>query len=157
MRVPAGLNVSPQSLTQSHHFESFSVWPVYDRGLCTQFDSVMHVIGVNPCPSLMFVMSVIVLLSCQSLMFGMPVLGVCKACHQWTKYLFCLVVTKWCVVTFASRFFRSTSLDGNKWYSTEMCLLMNSWNRYSPVEWYTRMSQSLYDFCFNCILTGKAG
>ena len=54
--VPAGLNVSPQSLTHpilSNHT------PFDLAVFCTQFDSVMRVVGVNPCRSLMFVMSVI--------------------------------------------------------------------------------------------------
>ena len=68
-------------------------------------------------------------LLCRSLMFVMPVLHVCQACRRWTKYLCCLVITTLCIATFASRFVRSTSLESNNRYSTETCLLMNSWKK----------------------------
>ena len=128
--VPAGLNVLLQSLTHPIISNPTPFDILFDRGACMQLDSVMRVIGA---------------LSCRSLMFAMPVLHVCQACHQWIKYL-CGMVTKSCVVTFASRFLTNTSLEGKNRYSTETCLLMNSWKKYTPVESYRRMSHALYYF-----------
>ena len=54
-RVPAGLNVSPQSLTHPIVSNPAPFDLQCDRGLSTQFDSVMRVIGVS-CRSLMFVL-----------------------------------------------------------------------------------------------------
>ena len=59
----------------------------------------------------------------------MPVLDICQACDRWTKYPCCLILSKWCIVAFASRFLRCKSLEGNNRYSTETCLLMNGWKR----------------------------
>ena len=72
--VPAaGLKVLPQSLNHPIISNTTPLYQLFDRGPCTQFDSVMRVIGVNPCRSLMFVMPVIGF-------FVMPVIDVCHAC-----------------------------------------------------------------------------
>ena len=93
--VPARLNTSPQSLTHPISLNPTPFDLLCDRGLCTLFDSVMRVIGVLlcrslimsvigvlSCRSLMFAVSVIGFLSCQSVISGMPVLDVCQACHR---------------------------------------------------------------------------
>ena len=109
----------------------------------------MRVIGVNPCRSLMFchvrhwcfIMPIIDFCHVRH-WFIMPVTDFwhacpwcfCQACHQWTKYKCCLVTTKSCVATFASRLLRSTSLEGKNRYSTETCLLINSWRK-NTLQW----------------------
>ena len=93
--VPAaGLKVLPQSLNHPIISNTTPLYQLFDRGPCTQFDSVMRVIE-----------------------FGIPFIGACHACH-WClsclplmfvrlaingfKYL-CCVVTKWCIAIFVSR------------------------------------------------------
>ena len=64
--LPSGLNVLPQILTHPIILKPTPFALLFDRGACTQLDSVMRVIGV---------------LSCQSLMFAMSVIGVYHAGH----------------------------------------------------------------------------
>ena len=135
-----------------HYFELYSVWStVWPRRLHASW----HCQECHWC----FVMLVIDVWYARHWFLIMPAIDVCHAC-PWClsglpsmnqAYMMHGYYVVCCNIRIA--ILRSTSLEGNNRYSTETCLLMNSWKKYGPVISYTRMSHALYGFALIVIMS----